>query len=180
MSHEYLAGLGSMLPQAIIDLAPDVPIYWISSVPQGDPIKMTAGMSVVCTHHLSDPAVQPGKLDIVLVPGPDPSLTWDQDVLSWLQQHAANPKTDILSVCTGIFLCGEAGLLKGKQASGPRGLQKQIKDRFEGVKLVGDDIRWVRDGNFWSSGEYPTSLASPDHASIRLADISYRGHHQWQ
>jgi transcriptional regulator GlxA family with amidase domain len=113
-------------------------------------------MQVTCTHHLSDPAVQPGQLDAVLVPGPDPLTNWadKKEVTDWLAAHAARPGTDILCVCTGIYLCGAAGLLKGKKACGPRGLQGDLETKFEGVEWLGDGLRWVRDGNFWSSGEF--------------------------
>ena len=125
-------------------------------VQPGQPIPLTSSSKLTCTHHLSDPAVQPGQLDVVLVPGPDPSINWDdkREATDWLAAHAARPETDILSVCTGIFLCGAAGLLKGKKACGPRGLQGQLAKKFEGVEWLGEKLRWVQDGNFWSSGEF--------------------------
>jgi transcriptional regulator GlxA family with amidase domain len=118
-------------------------------------------MRVACTHHLSDAAVQPGQLDIVLVPGPDPATKFeDKTVTDWLAAHATRAETDILCVCTGIYLCGAAGLLKeGRRACGPRGLQDDLKKLYPGVAWVGDDLRWVRDGNFWSSGEHPFHLS---------------------
>jgi transcriptional regulator GlxA family with amidase domain len=117
---------------------------------------MTSAARLASTHHLSDAAVQPGQLDIVLVPGPDPTTDWAKhpEATDWLAAHAAQPKTDILSVCTGIYLCGAAGLLKGRKACGPRGLQGDLAKRFEGVQWVGEELRWVRDGNVWSSGEF--------------------------
>jgi hypothetical protein len=132
-----------------------MPAKDISTTPAGSLIPLTSSARLVCTHHLSDPAVQPGQLDIVLVPGPDPATNYDglKDATDWLAAHAARPETDILSVCTGIYLCGAAGLLKGKKACGPRGLQGDLAKRFEGVQWLGEELRWVRDGNLWSSGE---------------------------
>lgn len=116
---------------------------------------LTAGMKIELTHHFSDDEVRPGKLDIVLVPGPDPREAWAPDALAWLKAQGENEGTDILSVCTGIFLCGEAGLLAGgRTACGPRGMQGDLKKRFKGCHLVGEKLRWVRDGNFWSSGGF--------------------------
>jgi transcriptional regulator GlxA family with amidase domain len=117
---------------------------------------MTSAARLASTHHLSDAAVQPGQLDVVLVPGPDPTTDWAKhpEATDWLAAHAAQPKTDILSVCTGIYLCGAAGLLKGRKACGPRGLQADLAKRFEGVQWVGEELRWVRDGNVWSSGKF--------------------------
>ncbi|ROW18162.1 hypothetical protein VPNG_00079 [Cytospora leucostoma] len=158
-----------------------------------DPVHLTAGMRVQLTHHTSSPAVAPGKLDAVLVPGPDPRDAWTEDSLSWLRAQAAAGGTHILSVCTGIFICGAAGLLGGgeeeeeennnnnnnnsnsndndggngdgngvdgerktkrkrKVACGPRGSQPELRRLYPGCDFVGDQVRWVRDGNLWSSG----------------------------
>lgn len=153
MSHQYLSVLPG-IPSVVASVAPHVNIYYVGSVAAGQPIELTSGMCMLCTHHLSDPAVAPGMLDLVVVPGVDPKLEkFDDDVVAWLAAQAACEETDILSVCTGIFLCGAAGILKGRKASGPRGpLQHEIRRRYEGVELVGDEYRWVRDGRIWSSG----------------------------
>lgn len=107
----------------------------------------------------------------MLVPGPSPAIRWEdkREVTEWLAAHAARPETDILSVCTGIYLCGAAGLLKGRKACGPRGLQGDLKKRFSGVEWVGEELRWVRDGNNWSSGEFWES--PPNMLSRHLARI---------
>ncbi|KAK1755162.1 class I glutamine amidotransferase-like protein [Echria macrotheca] len=152
MSYEYFSVLGDMAPPPILKLAPSVKISYISTVQPDEFIEMTANLKIRCTHHLSDPEVQPGKLDVVLVPGPDPRSVYDEASLAWLRGHAVYEKVDVLSVCTGIYICGEAGLLKGKRVCGPRGLQKELKARFEGATWAGKEMRWVQDGNFWSCG----------------------------
>jgi transcriptional regulator GlxA family with amidase domain len=155
MSHGYLSAL-RMLPESVYAAAPHVDIAYVSTVPAGQPVPgMTAGARLLATHHLSDAEVAPGKLDIVLVPGPDPFVEVGDDVKEWLRGQAACESTDVLSVCTGIFLCGEAGILKGKKASGPRGLQDLIRKKFPEIELVGHDVRWIQDGRVWSSGALP-------------------------
>ncbi|KAI0444594.1 ThiJ/PfpI family protein [Xylaria telfairii] len=151
MSSEYLTAI-PMLPKHIIDMAPSVQIFYITS-PEAKPmVLLSADLNIRATHDITDAEVQPGELDIVLVPGPDPSSTWEKPVLDFLAAHSKRETTDVLSVCTGILLCGAAGLLDGRRASGPRGLQDMIKQRHPTVKLVGDKYRWIQDGNFWSSG----------------------------
>ncbi|KAK3335378.1 ThiJ/PfpI family protein [Cercophora scortea] len=152
MSYEYLRLGGDNVPTPLLNLAPSVSIFYIGTVQPGQLIDFTSGVKIACTHHLSDPEVQPGKLDIVVVPGPDPSTKFNTPEKEWLVKQAARKETDILSVCTGIILCGQAGILKGKTASGPRGLQSQLRKSFEDVNWVGDDMRWVQDGNLWSCG----------------------------
>ncbi|KAL2184571.1 hypothetical protein L209DRAFT_774548 [Thermothelomyces heterothallicus CBS 203.75] len=171
MSHEYFALLGDMVPAPIANLAPSVQIFYISTVQPGELIGTTSSARIACTHHLSDPAVQPGQLDIVLVPGPDPTTDFSKltEATDWLAAHGARPETDILCVCTGIYLCGAAGLLKGKRASGPRGLQRDLATKFEAVQWVGEELRWVRDGNLWTSGTYLTFVARVRVPSRRLS-----------
>lgn len=171
MSKEYLSVI-PMLPKHIVDMAPSVQIVYITSSsssssapvakpPQPEPkmVLLTSDLNIRATHDIGDAEVQPGTLDIVLVPGPDPGATWEKPVLDFLAAHARHETTDVLSICTGIFLCGAAGLLDGRTACGPRGLQDMVKQRHPTVKLVGEKYRWIQDGNFWSSGEFLPSLS---------------------
>ncbi|KAK8082270.1 ThiJ/PfpI family protein [Apiospora saccharicola] len=136
-------------------------------------IPLTSGMNILRTCHYTEAAVAPGQLDIVLVPGPDPNTAaFEAGAVDWLRRQGEVETTDILSVCTGIFLCGEAGLLKVRTACGPCGLQDKIRDRFgPDVVLRGTELRWVQDGRFlveWSLRHtksinhiQPVSLADP-------------------
>lgn len=118
-------------------------------------IPFTSGVNIMRTHHYAETAVAPGQLDIVLVPGPDPStVAFEAGAVDWLRRQGEVETTDILSVCTGIFVCGEACLLRSRTACGPRGLQVEIRDRFGPNNVLrGTELRWVQDGRFWSSGE---------------------------
>ncbi|KXH38670.1 ThiJ/PfpI family protein [Colletotrichum nymphaeae SA-01] len=129
MSREYLGGL-PMIPKHIPNLAPSVEIYYISakaspsssssSSSSSNPapeaaehvvprlLPLTAGVKIRPTHDVSSPEVQPGTLDILLVPGPDPAASWDEETLGFLRGHAdeegeggKGKRTDVLSVCTG-------------------------------------------------------------------------------
>ncbi|KAI1504429.1 ThiJ/PfpI family protein [Biscogniauxia marginata] len=153
MGYEYMEPLSKLVSQALIDLAPSVRIHYIGSVRAGEPIRLSSNVTIIATNHYSDPEVAPGKLDIVLVPGPDPFLDFPMASFEWLGAQGRTEGVDILSVCTGIFLCGEAGLLMDRTVCGPRGLQDLIKTKGYGEKaLVGHELRWRQDGNFWSSG----------------------------
>lgn len=151
MSKEYMGAI-EFLPAHIRSLAPEVKISYISSPEQGNQIKLTSNMTILATHMYTDPEVAPGKIDIVVVPGPDPRSEFEQDALNWLKQQFETKGVDVLSVCTGILICGAAGILEGRKASGPRGMQDQILKKYPGVELVGDQYRWIQDGNLWSSG----------------------------
>ncbi|ROT40087.1 hypothetical protein SODALDRAFT_377965 [Sodiomyces alkalinus F11] len=156
MSHEYIQAIRSLVPQHMIDLAPNVKIFYITTrarMAEGS-IPMTAELDARPTHATDHPDVAPGKLDIVVVPGPDPSTEFSDEMTGWLREQAANEGTDILSICTGILLCGAAGLLDGKKVCGPRGIQDDLKNKFPGAEFVGEKYRWYQDGRFWSAGGF--------------------------
>ena len=161
MSKEYFGSIfraQPLLPTHLLDLAPDVSVYYITTPEQGNDIPMTSGAVLKATHVYTDEEVSPGKLDIVAVPGPDPSSEFTDDSLHWLRQQAGTPGVDILCICTGILICASAGIVDGKRASGPRGMQDFLSKKFPSMKLVGDSYRWVQDGNFWSSGKPKNAL----------------------
>lgn len=153
MSYEYLSLLEGSVPKVVIDSTPSVQIHYIGSVQPGEAIQMTSNQMLVATNHWSDPEVAPSKLNIVYVPGPDPTADFPKGALEWLAAQAVTEGVDVLSVCTGIVLCGAAGLLKGKNICGPRVFQAVLKKAGYGEKSMrGDSLRWIQDGNFWSSG----------------------------
>jgi putative intracellular protease/amidase len=154
MSRDYLSHL-PFLPASLVSTAPDVAISYITSPVLGSmDVPLTSGVVIKATHLYTDEAVAPGKLDIVVVPGPEPSLDFDKAGLEWLKAQFESPNVDVLSICTGITLCASAGIAEGKLASGPRGMQETLKAKFPGVKFIGEGQRWVQDGNLWSSGTF--------------------------
>ncbi|KAK7226602.1 hypothetical protein V2G26_014605 [Clonostachys chloroleuca] len=150
MSKEYISVLP--MPSRLRDAAPSVTVYYITSPSIYPDVPLTSNAVLKASHTHRDADVAPGKLDIVVVPGPDPSSTYEKEGLEWLRRQAETPGVDILSVCTGILVCASAGIVDGKLASGPRGMQSDLMKKFPKIKLVGDSQRWVQDGNFWSSG----------------------------
>ncbi|KAI0152620.1 ThiJ/PfpI family protein [Xylariaceae sp. FL1272] len=206
MSKEYLQVI-PMLPKHIVDIAPSVDILYITAATTPQPsispsdtttagtlkgrmVPLSAQATIRATHQITDAEVQPGSLDILLVPGPAPNASWEKPVLDFLRAHSEAPSTDVLSICTGIFLCGVAGLLDGgRTACGPRGLQDIVRKKHPGVKLVGEKYRWIQDGNLWSSGgitngndlvaayartgkHFPSAIVE---VACKMADVGDRG-----
>lgn len=56
----------------------------------------------------------------------------------------------MLTICGGIAVPLQAGILSGKTATGPRFELDMLRALAPGVKWV--DRRWVRDGSLWTSG----------------------------
>lgn len=141
------------LPQPLVSLGRPCEIHYIGKQGAGSLHTTTAGLSLILTKSLSDPSVAPGHLDALLIPGPEPAFVPDQADLDFVRAHHEKG-TEILSVCTGAYVCGYAGIVDGKSVTGPRALVPSLKRKFPAGKWD-DRVRVVRDGRVWSSGLYP-------------------------
>jgi transcriptional regulator GlxA family with amidase domain len=159
------------LPAPLVALGIPSTIHYISVPSTGKHVELTASAFLRVSKTTEDKEVQPGMLDILLIPGPDPSEIFDEEVLNFVRGHVAwkgegGKKTDVLSVCTGIFILGQSGVLKGKKASGPRPLVPTLQKKFPEATWV-DNKRWVEDGNIWSSGKNELSLSMEKANNLR-------------
>ncbi|MGH8198861.1 MAG: GlxA family transcriptional regulator [Steroidobacteraceae bacterium] len=92
------------------------------------------------------------ELDTIVVPG-GMSMRVDQDITNsvadFLRARASQTRR-MVSVCTGIYAYGAAGLLKGKQATTHWRFAEDVVRRFPEVRLECDSLH-VRDGSYYSS-----------------------------
>lgn len=157
LSKEYLGGV-TMLPQAVRNLAlQDLRIMYIADeVPQGQSmdtsgtdsktqsVPLTADAHIEITSTLKDPNVEPGKLSILVIPGPDPNTTTPEAYRSFIAGHAAGGTTDIITICTGIIPACYSGVCDDRVVSAPRGFTAELKKKFQRVKAF-EDTRWSKD-----------------------------------
>lgn len=152
MSKEYLSDLNA-LPTKVTNLAPSVSFYYISTPSQGRTVPLSSAASLGVTHSYDDPQVAPGQLDIVIVPGPiKVGCDIDDGALGWLRAQFDTVGVDVLSICSGIFVCAAAGITENKKVCGPRGLGLKLRAQFPKVTPAPRNMRWIQQGNFWSSG----------------------------
>lgn len=149
LTKEYLTAC--RLPQPLINGAIPIEITYIAEKLTGSVAECTSSAGLRVNASLDDAGSAPGRLDILLVPGPDPATIYSEDVKRFLKAHAEN-KTAVMSVCTGIFPMACAGVVKGKKATGPRALLPELWRKFPETQW--EDRRWVHDGNVWTSGEW--------------------------
>ncbi|KAJ5530658.1 hypothetical protein N7527_004051 [Penicillium freii] len=139
------------LPQPLIDLGRPCEIHYIAHNGPNSTVNTTAQMSLQLTDSLTDSAVSPGKLDILLIPGPSPkAMPPAEEYLDFVRGHFA-ADTPILSICTGAFVIGYAGIAKGREVTAPRLLVPEMRRRFPEANWD-DSVRVARDGNLWTSG----------------------------
>lgn len=104
---------------------------------------LTADAKIAIDFGLEEAEVQPGQLSVLIVPGPDPETVPSAAYTSFIKAHANSGKTDIISVCTGIFPICYAGICDGYVVTGPRGLLPELRSKFKKVKEF-EDKRWSK------------------------------------
>ena len=93
------------------------------------------------------------KPDLIVVPGAATERVLvvgkDSRVQSWLKTNAA-PAQTVMSVCTGAFIVGEAGLFDGKDATTHWLLLPQFAAQFPLARAY-SGVRYIGDGNIYSA-----------------------------
>ena len=91
--------------------------------------------------------------DIVVVPGSSVARVTqvgaDRAVQAWLHRNAT-PAQTVMSVCTGAFIIGKAGLLDGKKSTTHWFTLSDFQRQFPRIKAY-SGTRFVRDGNVLSA-----------------------------
>ena len=97
----------------------------------------------MAAHRVPDTLIIAGGAPAVPLP---PS---EARVVRWLRQrHRDIPR--LVSICTGAFVLGEAGLLDGRRATTHWRYLDALRDRFPKARVTDDGI-FLRDGRIWTS-----------------------------
>jgi putative intracellular protease/amidase/YHS domain-containing protein len=106
--------------------------------------------------------------DIIVIPGGDTrALVNDKRVIDWLKQ--AQPGAEItMSVCTGAFVLGKAGLLEGKEATTHWSAISALRTRFPHT-TVHDDRRIVDNGSVITTAGVSAGIDGALHVVERLS-----------
>ena len=112
--------------------------------------KITAvnNLQVIADYNVSE---RP-QLDILLIPGGigRKVIMKDPIILAWLNNQYKTLDL-LLSVCTGAFVLGHAGLLTRKNATTNMQCYREFREAFPETTLK-ENVRYVRDGNIITSG----------------------------
>ena len=130
------------------------PLQVLAKVPQAAthiiakseaPVPSDCGLSLVPTRTF---ATSP-KLDLICVPGGFgvAEVMGDRETVEFIHRQASGAKY-VTSVCTGAFLLGAAGLLKGRKAT----THWAYTDLLPMVGATHEAARVVRDGNVITAG----------------------------
>jgi transcriptional regulator GlxA family with amidase domain len=90
--------------------------------------------------------------DVAIVAGASPldPIPADQaPLVPWLRRHKARIPT-LVSICTGAFVLGAAGVLDGRRATTHWLYLNELRARFPAARVVDEGI-YVKDGHVWTS-----------------------------
>ena len=106
------------------------------------------GLQMRCGPHFT---TIKGGVDTLLVPGGNgiEAGRTQPALLKWLRKQVGASRR-VGSVCVGVFLLAEAGLLEGRRATTHWAFARQLAERFPTVKVDPEPI-WVKDGNVYSA-----------------------------
>jgi transcriptional regulator GlxA family with amidase domain len=99
-------------------------------------------------------------------------------LVTWLRRHHRRIPT-IVSICTGAFLLGEAGLLDGRRATTHWLHLARLQTRFPAAHVVDQGI-FVRDGGVWTSAgltagiDLALALVEEDHGHAVAMAVAKR------
>lgn len=149
LTPSYLAS--TPLPGPLLAGAVPITISYIAPQGAGSLASCTASANLRIDAGFDDASVAPGKLEILMIPGPEPKAETDERAKRFIRAHVEGGGVTLMTVCTGCLPAARAGVFKGKKVTGPRGLLGGLKKEFPDTEWI--DKRWTRDGRMWSSGE---------------------------
>lgn len=95
-----------------------------------------------------------GHLDMIIIPGLDGNIDYQLKInyafVDWVKQQYQKG-TEIASICTGVFILAETGLLNGKSAATHWAAADYFKMKYPQINLLPQEII-VDEGNIYTSG----------------------------
>jgi transcriptional regulator GlxA family with amidase domain len=119
--------------------------------------------------------------DVAIVAGGSPRTPLPDEqarIAAWLRRHHAGIGT-IVSICTGAFVLGEAGLLDRRRAMTHWLYLRELQARFPKARVVEEGI-FVRDGRVWTSAgltagiDLTLALVEEDHGHAVAMAVAKR------
>lgn len=143
------------------------PVFKVCLISEtGGLARARGGMQVQAQHGFVDAPL----LDVLLVPGGVVTRELEKPpVLEWIA-HRARSARIVASVCTGAFLLGKAGLLRGRRVTTHwedlEDLRALLPDSH-----VEEGTRWIDEGNIVTSAGISAGLDMSLHLVERLAGL---------
>lgn len=168
--------LDAMGPYQVFSELPGVQVMLIAK--EKGLVYNMGGVGITATHALREVE----RLDVLVVPGGFGGTyraAYDTTITNWIRRiHPTTQYTT--SVCTGAWILGGAGLLRGQDAT-THWYGKQILEDEFGARYRAD--RWVQSGKIWTSAgvtagmdlslELVRQIAGDDFTRAAMLDLEY-------
>jgi len=148
-------------PQQVLARLPQSAMHIVAK--SAAPVPSDSGLSLVPTHTFETCP----QLDLICIPGGNDGVVQaigDKETIAFVQAQASTAKY-VTSVCTGAFILGAAGLLKGRRATTHWAFTQLLP-------LVGathEKKRVVKDGNLITAGGVTSGI---DFGLRMVADLA--------
>jgi transcriptional regulator GlxA family with amidase domain len=118
--------------------------------------------------------------DVAVVAGApvEPPPSEQSELVDWLRRHAKRIPT-LVSICTGAFVLGAAGLLDGRRATTHWMFLDELRRRCPAARVVDDGI-YVKDRHLWTSAgvtagiDLTLALVEEDHGHAVAMAVAKR------
>ena len=111
------------------------------------------------------------EADIIILPGGSTQASRkDQNVLSWIGNHSKKGSNVLLSICTGAFLIGDAGLLDAQKATTWYGKIDQFRTTFPETEVL-ENVRYIDNGQIITTAGVSAGIDGSLHLVARIFGI---------
>jgi transcriptional regulator GlxA family with amidase domain len=144
--HEVFAGANGVLDA---DGGNDPRYQLTLAAATAGPVTSESGLQLVATCAVG--SIDRRRIDTLLLPGGSGvrAAADDAELVAWIAGVGATARRTV-TVCSGAFLAGAAGLLDGRTCTTHWARADALAARHPGTTVDADPI-YIRDGNLWSS-----------------------------